>query len=104
MKIVSTINAHSSALVCVTRLCVNTLLGDSAGDRLSRLFKIDLVYSLEKMGVVTDFDEGNISTSIKELNEEEHQDYLVVRENFKAKFLKGSRKTSKTKSREFKTS
>jgi len=56
------------------------------------------------MGVVTDFDEGNISTSIKELNEEEHQDYLVVRENFKAKFLKGSRKTSKTKSREFKTS
>ena len=92
MKIVSTINAHSSALVCVTRLCVNTLLGDSAGDRLTQLFKIDLVYSLEKMGVVTDLDDGNISTSFKKLSEEECQEYLVVREHFKAQFLKGFKK------------
>ena len=34
MKIVSTINARSSAFECVTRFCANTLFGDSAGDRL----------------------------------------------------------------------
>jgi len=44
------------------------------------------------MGVITDLDEGNISTSIKELSEEEHQEYLVVREHFKAQFLKGFKK------------
>ena len=36
------------------------------------------------MGIMTDLDEGNIFTSIKELSEEEHQDYLVAREHFKA--------------------
>src|SRR6185503_18702184 len=44
------------------------------------------------MGVITDLDEGNISTSIEELNEEERQEYLVVREHFKAQFLKGFKK------------
>ena len=44
------------------------------------------------MGVITDLDEGNISTSIEELSEEEHQEYLVVREHFKAQFLKGFKK------------
>ena len=44
------------------------------------------------MGVVTDLDEGNISTSIEELSEEERQYYLVVREHFKAQFLKGFKK------------
>ena len=46
------------------------------------------------MGVITDLDEDNISTSIEELNEEERQDYLVVREHFKAQFLKGFKKKS----------
>ena len=55
------------------------------------------------MGVITDLDEGNISTSIEELSEEERQDYLVVREHFKAQFLKGFKKISKVRSREFKT-
>src|SRR6185437_12820703 len=44
------------------------------------------------MGVITDLDEGNISTSIEELSEEESQEYLVVREHFKAQFLKGFKK------------
>ena len=44
------------------------------------------------MGVITDLDEGNISTSIEELSEEECQEYLVVREHFKAQFLKGFKK------------
>ena len=44
------------------------------------------------MGVSTDLDEGNISTSIEELSEEERQDYLVVREHIKAQFLKGFKK------------
>ena len=44
------------------------------------------------MGVITDLDEGNISTSIEELSEEERQEYLVVREHFKAQFLKGFKK------------
>jgi len=44
------------------------------------------------MGVITDLDEGNISTSIEELSEEEHLEYLVVREHFKAQFLKGFKK------------
>ena len=44
------------------------------------------------MGVITDLDEGNISTSIEEFSEEERQDYLVVREHFKAQFLKGFKK------------
>ena len=56
------------------------------------------------MGVITDLDEGNISTYIEKLNEEEHQDYLVVRGHFKAQFLKGIRKISKDRSRGFKTS
>ena len=43
------------------------------------------------MGVITDLDESNISTSIEELSEE-CQDYLVVREHFKAQFLKGFKK------------
>ena len=94
---------RSSAFECVTRFCVNTLFGDSAGDRLIWLFKTDQIYSLEKMGVITDHDEGNISTSIEELSEEECQDYLVVREHFKAQFLKGFKKISKVRSREFKT-
>ena len=44
------------------------------------------------MGVITDLDEGNISTSIEDLSEEERQEYLVVREHFKAQFLKGFKK------------
>ena len=44
------------------------------------------------MGVIIDLDEGNISTSIEELSEEECQEYLVVREHFKAQFLKGFKK------------
>ena len=55
------------------------------------------------MRIITDLDEGNISTSIEELSKEEHQDYLVVREHFKAQFLKGFKKISKVRSREFKT-
>ena len=43
------------------------------------------------MGVIIDLDEGNISTSIEELSEE-RQEYLVVREHFKAQFLKGFKK------------
>ena len=43
------------------------------------VIQTDLIYSLEKMGVITDLDEGNISTSIEELSEEERQEYLVVR-------------------------
>ena len=83
---------RSSAFECVTRFCVNTLFGDSAGERLIWLFETDLIYSLEKMGVITDLDEDNISTSIEELSEEERQDYLVVREHFKSQFLKGFKK------------
>ena len=56
------------------------------------------------MGVITDLDESNISTSIEELSEKECQDYLVVREHFKAQFLKGFKKISKARSREFKIS
>ena len=41
------------------------------------------------MGVITDLDEGNISTSIEELSKEERQEYLVVREHFEAQFLNG---------------
>ena len=63
--------ARSSAFECVTRFCVNTFFGNFAGERLIWLFKTDLIYSLEKMGVITDLDEGNISTSIEELSEEE---------------------------------
>ena len=59
--------------------------------RLIWLFKTDLIYCLEKMGVITDLDEGKISTSVEELSEE-RQDYLVVREHFKAQFLKGFKK------------
>ena len=55
------------------------------------------------MGVITDLDEDNISTSIEELSEEERQDYLMVRVHFKAQFLKGFKKISKVRSREFKT-
>ena len=44
------------------------------------------------MGIITDLDEGNISTSIEELSEEERQEYLMVREHFKAQFLKGFKK------------
>ena len=47
------------------------------------------------MGVSTDLDEGNISTSIEELSEEERQDYLVAREHFKTQFLKGFKKDEK---------
>ena len=79
----------------MTRFCVNTFFGDFAGERLIWLFKTDLIYSLEKMGVITDHDEGHISTSIEELSEEECQDYLVVREHFKAQFLKGFKKDEK---------
>ena len=46
------------------------------------------------MGVITDLDEGKISTSVEELSEE-RQDYLVVREHFKAQFLKGFKKDEK---------
>ena len=78
----------------MAQISVNTLFGDSAGERLIWLFKIDLIYSLEKMGVITDLDEGKISTSVEELSEE-RQDYLVVREHFKAQFLKGFKKDEK---------
>ena len=47
------------------------------------------------MSVITDLDEGNISTSVEELSEEERQEYLVVREHFKAQFLKGFKKDEK---------
>ena len=47
------------------------------------------------MGIITDLDESNISASIEELSEEERQDYLVVREHFKAQFLKGFKKDEK---------
>ena len=47
------------------------------------------------MGVITDLDEGNISTSIEEISEEEHQDYLVAKEHLKAQFLKGFKKDEK---------
>ena len=47
------------------------------------------------MGVITDLNKGNISTSIEELSEEERQEYLVVREHFKAQFLKGFKKDEK---------
>ena len=80
--------AYSSVLA---RFCVNTLFGDSAGDRLIWfLNRSNLV--LKEDGVITDLDEGNISTSIEELSEEERQEYLVVREHFKAQFLKGFKK------------
>ena len=52
------------------------------------------------MGVITDLDEGNISTSIEELSEEECQEYLVVREHFKVQFLKGFKKDEKKPSHE----
>ena len=55
------------------------------------------------MGVITDLDEGNISTSIEELSEEERQEYLVVREHFKSQFLKGFKKNQQGQSRGFKT-
>ena len=47
------------------------------------------------MGIITDLDEGNISASIEDLSEEEHQDYLVAREHLKAQFLKGFKKDEK---------
>ena len=47
------------------------------------------------MGITTDLDEGNISASIEDLSEEEHQDYLVAREHLKAQFLKGFKKDEK---------
>ena len=47
------------------------------------------------MGITTDLDEGNISASIEDLSEEEHQDYLVAREHLKAQFLKGFKKEEK---------
>jgi hypothetical protein len=48
------------------------------------------------MGVITDLDKGNISTSIEELSEKERQNYLVVREHFKVQFLKGFKKDEKS--------
>ena len=47
------------------------------------------------MGVITDLDEGNISTFIEEISEEEHQDYLVAKEHFKGRFSKGFKKDRK---------
>ena len=47
------------------------------------------------MGIITNLDEGNISASIEELSKEECQEYLVVREHFKAQFLKGFKKDEK---------
>ena len=82
--------------MCLAQISVNTLFGDSAREWLIWLFKTDLIYSLEKMGIITDLDEGNISTSIEELSEEERQDYLVVREHFKAQFLKGFKKNQQS--------
>ena len=86
--------------MCLAQFCVNTLFGDSAGDRLIWLFETDLIYSLEKMGVITDLDEGNIPASIEGLSEEERQDYLVAREHLKAQFLKGFKKDKKKPSHE----
>ena len=79
----------------MTRFCVNTLFGDSAGVRLIWLFKTNLIYFLEKDGRHHRPRKGNISTSIEELSEEEHQEYLVVREHFKAQFLKGFKKNQR---------
>ena len=76
----------------LAQISVNTFFGDSAGERLIWLLKTDLIYILEKMGVITDLDEGNISTSIEELSVEERQEYLEIREHFKAQFLKGFKK------------
>ena len=61
---------------------------------INLVIQTDLIYSLEKMGVITDLDESNISTSIKELSEEERQDYLVVREHFKSTILEGIQEKS----------
>ena len=47
------------------------------------------------MGVITDLDEGNISTFIEEISEEEHQDYLVAKVHLKTQFLKGFKKDEK---------
>ena len=47
------------------------------------------------MGIITDLDEGNISASIEALSEEERQEYLVVREYFRAQFVKGFKKDEK---------
>ena len=47
------------------------------------------------MGIITDLDEGNISTSIEELSEEERQYYSVAREHLMAQFLKGFKKDEK---------
>ena len=75
----------------LAQICVNTLFGDSAGDRL--------IWFLNRSNLVLKEDgrhhrprKGNISTSIEELSEEERQEYLVVREHFKAQFLKGFKK------------
>ena len=47
------------------------------------------------MGVITNLDEGNISTSIEELSEGERHYYLVASEHLKAQFLKGFKKEEK---------
>ena len=60
------------------------------------------------MGVITDLNENNIiSTSIEVLSEKERQDYLLAREQFKARFLNGFMKDEKgqvTRVQEFVTS
>jgi hypothetical protein len=57
-----------------------------------------------KMGATGELDKDNIiSISIEELSKEEHQDYLMAKEHFKAQFLKGFRKDKKARSRGFKT-
>ena len=76
--------------------CINTLFGDSVRERNILVLKKLIYLTLEKMGIITDHDESNIiSTSIKELSEEERQDYLVAREHLKAQFLKGFKKGKK---------
>ena len=73
--------------------CINTLFGDSVRERNILVLKKLIYLTLEKMGIITDHDESNIiSISIKELSEEERQDYLVAREHFKAQLLKGFKK------------
>jgi hypothetical protein len=45
------------------------------------------------MGATSELNKDNItSATIEELSEEEHQDYLVAEEHFKAQFFKGFKK------------
>ena len=59
---------RSSTFECVIRFFVNTLFDDSAWEHINLVIQTDLIYSLEKTGVIIDLNEGNISISIEELS------------------------------------